>query len=170
MSFSNLNRILFCNCLMVAVSTMLGCVSVSIGGKAPQKSHEMKYVAPAQSFKEKKSVDVDDSWRNEKNGNTISILSECADPTDPSLEQIHSGIIAEIEKSQVIENHHIDYNARDAIHSVVDGQVDGVQTRFELVVFKKNNCTYVLTYAAVAKSFADNQRDFEEFVKGFKVP
>jgi hypothetical protein len=170
MSFLNFIRIVVFYCLIIAVSSSLGCVSVNIGGKAPQKSHEMKYHAPASSFKEKHSPDVDDSWRHEKNGNTISILSECGDPTDPSLEQIHTGIISEIEKSQVLEKHHIDYNARDAIHSVVDGQVDGVQTRFELVVFKKNNCTYVLTYAAVATSFGDNQRDFADFVKGFQIP
>jgi hypothetical protein len=170
MGFSKMIRTLVSITIGIVFSLVMGCVSVKIGGSVPQKSQDMKYRSPTGKFEEVKSNEVDHSWRNTQNGNTISILSECGDPTDPSLEQIQTGIISEIEHSQVLELHHIDYNARDGVHSLLEGRVDGVPTRFELVIFKKNNCTYVLSYAAVAKSFGDNQRDFESFVKGFKVP
>ncbi len=130
----------------------------------------MKFQRPPRTFKNLHSLDVDDSWREKQNGNTISVLSECHDSPNPSLEQIQSGVISEITDAQPLETEQITFNNRDAIHSIIDGNVDGIATRFELVIFKKDDCTFILTYAGVAKAFGNNQRDFERFVKEFRVP
>lgn len=159
-----------------AVMTLLltifvsGCVSLKIGLSGPEKSTDMNFKNPPSNFVKLKAPDVDDSWTEKHNGNTISVLSECHDKPDPSLAQIQEGVMSEIEDASPLETEQITFNNRDAIHSIVDGTVDGVATRFELVIFKKSDCTYILTYAGVAKSFGDNQRDFERFVKGFRVP
>jgi hypothetical protein len=150
--------------------SLSGCVSVSIGNSKIEKDLDTKYVAPPKPFVEVSSSDQDKAWRNQKNGNTISFLSECNDPSDPPLEQIQSGIIAEIDNAKTIQNDRVEFNSRDAIHSILDGNVDGIPTRFELMVLKKSNCIFILTYAAVLRDFATNQKQFNAFVKSFVVP
>ena len=130
----------------------------------------MKFTAPPSSFKKTHSPDLDYSWRQKNNGNTISVLSECHDTPDATLRQIQEGVIDEISNPEPVEVDDITYNGSPAIHSIIDGTVEGVKTRFELVIFKKKDCTYILTYAGVTKDFGDNQADFERFVKGFRVP
>ncbi len=147
-----------------------GCVSVKFAGTEAKKSTDVKLVTPDKPFAEMKSAHIDRSWQNSKNGNIISYLSDCENPTDPSLENIFKGITSEIDQPQVIQSNPVEFNQRQALHAIVDGNVDGMATRFELMLFKKNNCLYVLTYAAAAAAFAENQRDFAQFVKGFKVP
>lgn len=175
MRSSNWTRTLTHRCrFALAMGTTLccftGCVSIKIGLPKPQRSKDMKFNRPPSIFKKAQSPDLDYSWRDDKNGNSISVLSECNDTPSASLQQIQEGVIDEITNSNPVEIDHITYNGSDAIHSIIDGTVDGVSTRFELVIFKKQHCTYILTYAGVANVFGDNQRDFETFVKGFQVP
>ncbi len=150
--------------------TLGGCVSLNFGGAKIIKSNEVKFKEPVKPFREVKTAAQDHTWRNELNGNTISYLSECNDPSDPSLEQIATGITGEIDDAQKIESSEVDFNSRPALHSIVDGKVDGIATRFELMILKKNSCIYVLTYAAVTSDFAASQKDFIAFAKGFQVP
>jgi hypothetical protein len=158
--------------IFILTSTALFISCVSVGFKSPktQKSDEVIFSSPDKNYDEVKSQYLDKSWRDRKTGATISYLSDCNNPTDPSLESIFKGITSEIDEVNVIESNHVDFNSRDALHSQVEGNVDGIATRFELMIFKKNNCTYILTYAAEANAYAIGQRDFSKFVKGFVVP
>lgn len=150
--------------------TFVACVSVNFEGDPPQKSKTAEFTAPISPFHEIESRHLDKSWQNTKTGSTISFLSDCYGAVDPTLDNIFNGILSEIEDKRIIESHNVDYNEREALHSTVEGKVDGIQTRFELMIFKKNNCIYILTYAAKEGAFAHNQRDFLKFVKGFHVP
>ncbi len=166
--FKNKNH--FIHIVFILFFPLTGCVSLDFKKVSGLKSQEAKWVNPSPPFQKVETEQLDQKWSNKKNGNIISFLSDCENPTDPSLENIFKGITSEIENTAIIHSGEVDYNARKALHSVVEGQVDGVATRFELMIFKKNNCTYILTYAAAAGSFSENQRDFANFVKGFKVP
>ncbi len=167
MSFLNFLSKIFSAIFIV---TLLGCVSVNVGGAKVVRSNEIRFSEPTKPFREVKTSEQDKAWRNEKNGNTISFLSECNDPAEPSLEQIVDGITSDVDEAKKIERDQIEFNSRPAIHSMIDGKVDGISTRFELVVFKKDNCIFVLTYAAVSSDFASNQKDFNMFAKRFQVP
>ena len=147
-----------------------GCVSVNFKSEPPKKSENMIFVSPSSAYQKVSSVHLDHSWQNSSNGATISVLSECQNSTDPTLENIFRGITSELNRVDVIESHRVDYNSRVALHAQVEGDVDGVLTRFELMIFKKNSCMYILTYAATANAFASGQKEFRNFVKGFVVP
>jgi hypothetical protein len=54
--------------------------------------------------------------------------------------------------------------------TVAEGRVDGVLTRLELMLFKKNNCLYTLSYVALTKSFNDNREAYSKFSESFKAP
>jgi hypothetical protein len=167
MRISQLLRFIFTFFTLVLMGA---CVSVNLGKSESQRSREAKWTSPKAPFVELKSIHLDKTWRNNKNGNTISYLSDCHNPADPSLENIFKGITSEIEEVTVVQSDRVDYNSREALHTTVEGAVDGVPTRFELMIFKKNDCTYILTYATTAKAFAENQRDFNSFVREFNVP
>lgn len=155
---------------LIPSSLLMSCVSVQIAVPSSTKSTVAQYQSPKKPFEEQTGRDLDRLWRNSLNGNTISYLSDCENPTDPSLQSIFKGITSEIDNPKIIKNEDLIYNSREGLRSVVEGVVDGVKTRFELLIFKKNNCTYILTYAAVAQSFSENQKDFDRFLKDFKVP
>jgi len=163
-------RISYFSLILFALSTLNACVSIDVGKVKTQKSTIARYDSPSAPFEEVKTVHLDKKWLNRTNGNIISHLSDCQNPNEPSLENIFKGIVSEIDDVRIIHSGTVNYNFRKALHSVVEGYVDGVSTRFELMIFKKHDCTYILTYAATAKSFADNQREFNNFVKRFVVP
>jgi hypothetical protein len=40
----------------------------------------------------------------------------------------------------------------------------------DVLTFKKNSCSYTLTYVGRAQGFEKDHAVFENFLKGFKVP
>lgn len=156
--------------LLIIVLFISACVSVGFKPPVTEKSKTISYLEPDKIFAEASSKQLDRLWHNHSNGSTISFLSECNNSTDPTLENIFKGITSELDEVNTLELNRVSYNSRDALHAQVEGAVDGVLTRFELMIFKKNSCTYILTYASAAAVFGTGQREFHKFVKGFSVP
>ena len=147
---------------LLATLVLVNCVSVKLSERKVIKSSSTLYVIPSKPFYEVKNQHLDKAWQNKNTGGTISYLSDCNNPVDTSLDNILRGIISEIEHANVIESSQVTYNDRDALHAYVSGKVDGVNSQVELIIFKKNNCTYILTYAAAAKVFGENQREVKK--------
>ena len=157
--------------LIVATAVALtACVSVNLGPKKGQRSDNVAYKAPAAPFVAIDARGADSAWQNAANGNTISYHSVCNDPTDPSLEDIQKELISALEEARVLRSASTRHDGREALSSETEGLVDGVATRLETLVFKKNNCIYTLTYVGVAKSFPDDLERFQEFLKSFEAP
>jgi hypothetical protein len=57
---------------------------------------------------------------------------------------------------------------REALHSLVDAKLDGVPTRLDLYVLKRNGCVFDLSFAVPANRQGRGERDFAEFVAGFQ--
>lgn len=62
------------------------------------------------------------------------------------------------------------FNSRQALNLMAKGQVDGVSVQMALIAFKKNSCSYVITYNGVDKEFANEVAEYEEFKRSFKAP
>ncbi|MNT62031.1 hypothetical protein D3C72_1997190 [compost metagenome] len=62
------------------------------------------------------------------------------------------------------------FNGREAQRTIATGDIDGVPVKLSLMIFKKNNCNYTLSYGGVAKEFVREDRYFDEFLKSFKAP
>jgi hypothetical protein len=154
-----------------AAVTLVSCVSVNIGDNSKSmKSETVTFRAPAAPFTTFKTDYVDSAWKNSKNGNSISFLSECNSSADPSLETIYQGLISSINRARSLNKKSYTFNNREALRSTVSGYVDGVQSQFDLIVFKKNNCTYILSYVATEKNFSENLSAFDTFAENFVVP
>lgn len=145
------------------------CVSVDIGPKDPTKSKNIDVAAPASPFEEVTADHVDRAWRNTKNGNTISYLSECNLKIEPTLEDIKKGVISDLMNASLVNEENLLFNRRQALASELSGKIDGVDTRIDLLIFKKNSCTYILTYVALSTTYTENKQTFETFKTGFKV-
>lgn len=167
MNFSSLKDIL----MLVAIVTIApSCVSIDISESNIKKAKGVTYTAPGNGFQEVPSTDVDKAWRNESNGNTITFISDCENPYDPSLENIESGVISGLQNLKKISTSESMYNHRASRRSTFIGSVDGIPSKVSLVIFKKNNCIFVLSYLAIVENFNHDSKQFENFLKGFKAP
>lgn len=155
---------------VLSVFIISGCVSVRMTPKYAWVRAEVTYKAPGASFASLASPHLDRSWKHKEYGNTISFLSECNPNIDPSIENIYRGLVAEFEKIVSEEKKSISYNDRGAIQSTVVGHVDGVPSKVMFMIFKKNGCNYVITFAGLVDQFNKNEQDYQIFLEGFRAP
>jgi hypothetical protein len=147
------------------------CVSVELNKSQPiTRNENVSFAKPTKPFVELKASDLDHGWRNPQNGNSISFITECSPDVDPTLENIYSGIIKGVNNAESVSKNKITYNGREALRALVTGDVDGVGSKIDFLIFKKNGCTYVITYVALAATFDQNVSDFQKFVDGFRAP
>jgi hypothetical protein len=146
------------------------CVSVNIKSGQTKKADDVSLREPPAPFEDTQTELADRSWRNPRNGNTISFQSICEEAADPTLVTIRANHIAGIQNPIVDSEERKSYNSRAALFTKVSGQVDGVPVMLDLVIFKKNNCSYTLTYLGLKSKFQDNHKAFLKFLDGFKAP
>lgn len=153
------------------LGNMLGCISVNLGGKDESKrAAGVQVTEPTSPFEVDKRMDVDGSWKNHKNGNSISYISDCQDPSDPPLEGIIDGALAGLNELKLESNESPTIQGREARRVMASGKVDGVPSKIDLLVFKRNHCIYILSYVGVQKAFSENFAQFDKFISGFRAP
>ena len=146
-----------------------GCVSVSLGPKPAERSKAFRFQSPGGDFKEVKIEDMDRTWRSTSTGNTISIKTSCDEAGDPSLTYLRGLLFEGIDQLKITLNELTTYNGREALHSIAQGRIDGIETGIELMIFKKNNCSYTLSYIGVKDRFEKDRSTFQNFLNGFGV-
>ncbi len=146
------------------------CVSVNIPTSSSVKATGASYTEPGTPFKSIKPQQLDKVWLSEKTGNTISYLSECENPMDPGLRQIEGESLSALGKLKIESSVNATFNNRESLLTTASGEVDGIPAKVKLVIFKRNNCSYTLTYAGIAKNFTSETSIFDKFVESFKVP
>ena len=156
--------------LFILTMSVNGCVSVNLGKDKIKRSQGVSYLAPKPPFVEFKANHVDMAWKNVRNGNSISYLTECDSSTDPSLNHITQSILNSFEKPKLMSRNRVRYNGRSALRTKVVGEVDGVPSMFDVVVLKKNNCIYIFTYVALTETFNGDIESFNSFLNGFSAP
>lgn len=156
--------------LPVLLFTSTACVTVNVGNRDAQKADGVRFKQPDSSFEEYDDKSVDRAWRNRTNGNTISFYSECGDPGDPPLDQVVNGVLSGLNRIKIEISETTEIQGREARHVLASGHVDGVATRIELNVFKRNQCLYILSYVGVDQKFDENRTNFAKFVKEFRAP
>ncbi|MBK8201932.1 MAG: hypothetical protein IPK68_06305 [Bdellovibrionales bacterium] len=150
------------------------CVSIDISKTNQVRDNNIKFHAPDLPYQVAPLASVDGAWRNTETGDSISYISECDSSTDPSLDSIHKGILQGIENLKIVSSEYKKYNSRQALFTTVNGELDGIGTQMQFVIFKKNQCIYVLTNISYMKGAhpkgATSSRDFQMFLEKFEVP
>jgi hypothetical protein len=147
-----------------------GCVTVKLGGQESQRADGVTFRDPPSPFVRDNRIEVDAAFKNPRNGNVISYLSDCKDPTDPPLDSIVTGVLAGLTEMKTESKEPLQILGREGRRVVAHGKVDGVLSGIELLVFKRNQCVYILSYVGVKDAFSENRADFNRFIEGFRVP
>jgi len=155
---------------LAAALSATSCVTVKLANEAGKKASGVELSEPKRPFDKDSREDVDAAWKNSKNGNVISYISDCGDPTDPSLDQIVAGVLAGLADLKLLQESAPTVQGREAKRVHASGKVDGVPTEIELLSFKRNHCIYILSYVGVKKSFGEDRGAFDSFVGGFRAP
>ncbi len=157
-------------CVYIIISLFTnGCVSVKIASDKPTKANDLTFNSPEKPFIKIDSPNSDSAWVSESMGNTISYLSECQLNSEINLDQIESDSLSIISDLQILDSKKIDYNQREAKYTFALGKVDGVMIKIQVLIFKKNNCNFVLSYIGIAKNFDSEIPFFEKFKQSFTV-
>lgn len=155
--------------LLGFIFVMAACVSVKIPTGTGTPAKDVSYTEPASPFEEIKVASGDKTWLSSKTGNTISFLSECNANVDPTLQQLEGESLAILDKLKIEQTQGFDFNGRNALRTLAQGEVDGVAVKTELVVFKKNGCNFTLSFGGVARTFDSEKSHFDKFVESFKA-
>lgn len=156
--------------LLIYIFFNIACVSIDIPKNELRRSTNYTFTKPnSNDFKTAESNELDHLWTHKDNGNSISVLSDCSSSYDPSLLQIKDGITSGINNLKTKSSNYKTFNKRKALFTHIQGDVDGVMTEFDLVIFKKNGCVYTLTHVATKNSYNATKDIFSKFVSNFKV-
>lgn len=145
------------------------CVSVDLGTRhVPDE--EFQFAPPQTPFVAIDQDNLRQAWQNPKNGNSISIFSNCNEKADPTLNLIQKDILSILENQKNEERVTRTFNQREALVTTTSGKLDGFPIKMKVLSFKKSHCSYSLNYTATPSSFSEDIQEFEKFILGFKVP
>lgn len=149
---------------------LTSCVSVHLQKPLQlEKSKFYSLAVPASPFTRLEQAGMDQYWRNSKNGNSISLQTACSENYDPSLQDLTYQNIQGIEEAKKLSEEKLSYNDRIAMLSNFEGTVDGIPVSIHLIAFKKNKCSYVISYFGKKNSISADLSTFEYFTKNFRV-
>jgi hypothetical protein len=90
---------------------------------------------------------------------------------DVPLDVLLNHALFGVEEKKEIEREELKLDSRGALRAHVVGTVDGAPIELELVVLKKDNCTFDFQLVASIDDFPARRGDFERFYKAFhKLP
>ncbi len=147
-----------------------GCVTVKLNTGGGERANGVVVREPRKPFTSADRPEVDAAWINKNNGNLISYLTDCNDPSDPPLNQIVGGALSGLAELKVNSDERVTVQGREGRRVYATGKVDGVLSEIDLLAFKRNHCIYILTYLGVQKSFNEDRDAFNAFISGFRAP
>ena len=131
---------------------------------------DVQYIAPQSPFLPFKSPFVDAAWGNNNDGSSISFHTDCEDISQTKLYDVSQQIISDLDESKIIYKKYELFNKNKALRSQVQGLLEGIPTKMEFLIFRKNKCIYILNYISIESNFLKNHSVFHNFQKEFKVP
>ncbi|MDZ4085033.1 MAG: hypothetical protein U1E10_18975 [Bdellovibrionales bacterium] len=166
--------------LSAGIFAGLGCVSVNISPGKVEKSEGVKFQPPQAGFREIAKSGADSAWNNPATGSTIAFQSNCGDAAETSLDSVAEDLFVGFEQAKTLKKERVPFDGREALDMEMEGKVDGVQTRVRALVYRKNDCAYVLTFVGLPKSLvadtankpaaSSDLAEFSKFISTFKAP
>lgn len=171
MDFRDLRNFSLAFLSILILMMISSCVSVKIptGGSDKVRAAGVEFVAPANPFSPVATELADQQWTSSKTGNSISYFTECKVRNEPSLEVLEKEVLSAIDQAEV-KREKLIYNDREALRIKALGRVDGVAVEIDSLIFKKNTCSYTLTFGGRKGSLKNEQSVFDSFLKDFKAP
>lgn len=147
-----------------------GCVSVSLSPHEVKRASQLRISPPAQPFSSIDTKAGDAAWKSPSTGSIISYLSDCSEESDPTLANLRDDILRGLENVLIQTEEELTFQGRKALRTTVLGEVDGVTSAVDLLVLKKNSCSYVITFVSSPNGQQKDLAAFNSFLKGFEIP
>lgn len=149
--------------------TVTGCVSVQLGPGKAGRASGVTYSNPAVPFQKISDGNADMAWQSSKTSNTISFFSECPQ-SEAALDAIAEEFHSVLKSPKMVERKNNFFNGREALWTQTEGKLDGIEMKIASTVFRRNGCSYLLTYVARKDRFNDEYSAFMNFTEGFRAP
>jgi hypothetical protein len=163
-------RFVFLACVAVAACTAGSCAAASYEG-AVFKRGSLSYRTGAlpPQWKRFRVEDANLAFKHEGGGAIVAngICGENDKIEDLPLDVLVNHALFGVEATQEVDREEFKLDARAALRSHVTGTVDGAQIELDLVVLKKDNCTFDFQLVARPDEFKARRADFEAFYKSF---
>lgn len=158
-----------CFSIFFCVWAISGCVSVNLGPSKAGRASGVSLQDPGNPFSKISNGNADGAWQSTKTSNTISFFSECPQSDSP-LEGIAEEFHGILKDPKIVERQSNFFNGREALWTQTEGKLDGIEMKIASLVFRRNGCSYLLTYVARKDRFNDEHSAFRKFTEGFKAP
>jgi hypothetical protein len=100
-------------------------------------------------------------------GGTIAAGASCDRSDDAPLDVLTNHLLIGVEGRRDLAREELTLDGRAALRTRVEGRVDGVPVGFDLVVVRKDGCTYDLHLVAGPAAADARRPDFDRFLAGF---
>ncbi len=160
--------------LLAAAFLTAGCHGWREGTyRAPRGSGAATYAFgdPGDGWRPVRDVKgVQVAWVHDGLVGFIDIFSQCGEQGDSSLHQYTDHLRIDWTNWKVLEQREERLVGRAALRTIVEGELDGIPRRSELLVVKKNGCLFDLRYSASPEKFEEGRSAFARVVEGFGFP
>jgi hypothetical protein len=101
-------------------------------------------------------------------GGSILVNATCEGIKDVPLEVLVNQALFGIEQKHELGRDPFTLDGRAALRARLSGSLDGVPVAMDLVVLKKDECTYDLELVCAQGAFPERDQEFWRFVQGFQ--
>jgi hypothetical protein len=152
----------------IVLVALAACATSSFSGNVFRNSETAYRVGPLDaSWVRDRPSDCNLAWRNPAGG-TIMVNALCEGIRDVPLDVLTNQALFGLEQKQEHSRETFTLDGRAAQRTRLSASLDGVPVELDLVVLKKDGCTYDFQLVASAKAFADREGEFWRFVQGFE--
>lgn len=158
------------NLFKLALISLLcsSCIQLPKNTGKIEQYKNVNYKQPSPSFSQTSEFTADNAWISNKTGAIISYKSECSSGSQ-SAEHFLKNISGEFYPAKASAKSTFKYNSRKALRQRIQTEIEGIPTAFDIVVFKKYGCLFLISHSGVSKTFIKTERSFDGFLRSFKV-
>lgn len=158
--------------IVFIILSVVGCVSVTLKTEPPKRA-DVQYQDLPTAF-EKKSKTNQPTWLHKNLGLYIAIYSECRNQ-DISFDDLRGDALAALDSVSNVKEEKTSVSLspedkRDAVRVTAEGKVNGVNSQMTALLFKKDKCTFTVSYGGKAAHFNSQLDVFNKFAASVRVP
>jgi PBP1b-binding outer membrane lipoprotein LpoB len=154
--------------ILLFLFALSSCIQIPVGVEKIEQSKNVMFKSPKPFFEKTTGFTSDHAWIHSKTGSIISYKSECSKQSLDSKDFLQN-IVNEFSTIKATEAQSFKFNSRKAFRQKLMTEVEGVPTNFDLVVFKKYGCLFMITHSGLSKTFSQTEEAYKKFLISFKV-
>lgn len=147
---------------------LAGCATSSFEGDVYRDAETAYRVGPLGRRWHRVGLSGSNLAFRDDSGGSILVNALCEGIKDVPLDVLTNQALIGLEHLQETGREVVTLDGRSAMKTRLSATLDGVPVELELVVTKKDGCTYDFDLVTGASVFADREADFWRLVQGFQ--